>query len=280
MAGDGRANRVKVGEISISNEDRCVLIAGPCVLESRDLAFRVAEHLAGLNVERGIPVIFKSSYDKANRTSLSSYRGPGIEKGLEILREVKERFGLPLLTDIHLPEEAVPASQVVDILQIPAFLCRQTDIVVAAGATGLPVNLKKGQFVSPEAMLLVSRKVSGTGVMITERGTCFGHGDLVVDFRGIETMKRGGCPVIFDGTHSVQRPSLGTPTTLGVREFIEPLCRAAAAVGVAGFFLETHPDPSSALCDGPNMIPLAELDRLVVELVELDELRKRGGKVS
>ena len=250
------------------------VIAGPCVLEGDELNFRVADHLA--RVAERVPggIIFKASFDKANRSNRGAARGPGIEEGLAALARVRERSGLPVLTDVHLPEQCAPAAQVADVLQIPAFLCRQSDLLAAAGATGKPVNVKKGQWMHPEGMRGAVDKVRAgttTDVAVTERGTFFGYGDLVVDMRSFVRM-RAACdvPVIFDGTHSVQQPGRGDGgSSGGNREFIPPLTYAAVAAGANGLFLETHPDPEHAPSDGPNMLPLTDVAGVIDRAVEL-----------
>jgi 2-dehydro-3-deoxyphosphooctonate aldolase (KDO 8-P synthase) len=261
--------------------DALFLIAGPCQLEDDALNLRVAEHLARLAERVPGGIVFKASFDKANRSNAGATRGPGLEKGLEALARVRSATGLPVLTDVHLPEQCAPAGEVVDVLQIPAFLCRQTDLLVAAGATGKPVNVKKGQWMHPEGMRGALDKVrvgfaeaghaGAAEVAATERGTFFGYGDLVVDFRATPRM-RAACdaPVIFDATHSVQQPGRGEGgTSGGAREFIPSLTMAACAVGVDGLFMETHPDPARAPSDGPNMIPLHELDALIERAVDI-----------
>ncbi len=261
--------------------DRLFLIAGPCVVESDDLNFRVGDALARLAERVPGGIIYKASFDKANRSNSGAYRGPGMEEGLAALERVRARSGLPVLTDVHLPEQCATVASVVDFLQIPAFLCRQTDLLLAAGATGKPVNIKKGQWMEPEAMRGAVAKVreaaagaaadGSGGVAVTERGTFFGYGDLAVDMRSFARM-RAACaaPVIFDGTHSVQRPGRGEGgASGGAREFIPPLTLAALAAGADGLFLETHPDPDNAPSDGPNMIPLHELPALVERAVEV-----------
>ncbi len=257
-----------------------ILVAGPCVLESHKSVFKIAQALQEYNEDCTIEFYFKASFDKANRTSIDSFRGPGLDEGLEILQEIKERFGYKILTDIHLPEQADRVSEVADVLQIPAFLSRQTDLIVAAAKTPAIVNIKKGQFLAPGAMkhsvakVLKTRGFDGEanyedakkyGVWLTERGTTFGYGNLVVDMRSLVIM-REFAPVIFDATHSVQMPSNGEARSSGNSTFVRPLARAAAAVGVDGFFFETHFDPSIALSDGPNMIKLEELKRVVDEI--------------
>jgi 2-dehydro-3-deoxyphosphooctonate aldolase (KDO 8-P synthase) len=254
--------------------DAFFVIAGPCVIEDDDLNFRVADHLARLAERVPGGIIFKASYDKANRSNLGAARGPGIDAGLAALARVRERSGLPVLTDVHLPEQCAAAAQVADVLQIPAFLCRQSDLLLAAGATGKPVNVKKGQWMHPEGMRGAVDKVRAgatTELAVTERGTFFGYGDLVVDMRSFVRM-RAACnaPVIFDGTHSVQQPGRGEGgSSGGAREFIPPLTYAAVAAGADGLFLETHPDPAHAPSDGPNMLPLNELGTVIDRAVEL-----------
>ena len=255
-------------------KDRLFIIAGPCVIESKDLIFETAEKLKQISKELGFPLIFKSSYDKANRSSIKSFRGPGMEKGLQILKEVKERFALPVLTDIHSPEEAKEVAQVVDVLQVPAFLCRQTDIVLAASRTGKPVNIKKGQFLAPWDMRNVVEKFVSTGnkkLLLTERGVSFGYNNLVVDFRSFPIMQSFGYPVVFDVTHSLQLPGGLGNASGGQREFAPTLARAAVAAGVDGLFMEVHPEPEKALCDGPNMIKLSELETMLKEIKKIRE---------
>jgi 2-dehydro-3-deoxyphosphooctonate aldolase (KDO 8-P synthase) len=271
--------------------DALFLIAGPCVLETDALNLRVGEHLARLAERVPGGIIYKASFDKANRSNKDAARGPGLDEGLQALARVRDQTGLPILTDVHLPEQCAPAAEVVDVLQIPAFLCRQTDLLVAAGATGKPVNIKKGQWMHPEGMKGAVDKVRGalgpsrsglnaqrsTQIALTERGTFFGYGDLVVDMRGFARM-RAACnvPVIFDATHSVQQPGKGVGgASGGARDFIPPLAQAAVAAGADGLFMETHPEPDHAPSDGPNMIPLEKLDALVDRLVQLWELAKR-----
>ena len=269
--------------------DRLFLIAGPCVIEGDDLMFRVADHLAKLAHKVPGGIIFKASFDKANRSNPGAHRGPGLFEGLAALQRVRERTGLPVLTDVHLPEHCAEAALVADVLQIPAFLCRQTDLLEAAGATGLPVNVKKGQWMHPEGMVGAVRKVRAAHaattperdgsceIAVTERGTFFGYGDLVVDMRSFARMRQAcAVPVIFDATHSVQRPGQGVSgASGGAREFIPPLALAACAAGADGLFMETHPDPDSAPSDGPNMVPLRELDALVEKCVSAWELARR-----
>jgi 2-dehydro-3-deoxyphosphooctonate aldolase (KDO 8-P synthase) len=251
---------------------RPVLIAGPCVIENEKLCFRIAEFLTRTVARLGFSYVFKASYDKANRTSAKSFRGPGLEDGLRLLARVRAEFGVPVLTDVHTEEQARAAAGAVDILQIPAFLCRQTDLIVTAVQTGRIVNLKKGQFLSPMEMSKVVDKAvaaGGSRLMLTERGTTFGYNNLVADMRSIPIMKRPGFPVIFDATHSVQLPGGGGDKSSGQREFAPVLARAAAAAGADGFFIETHPHPDQALSDGPNMIPLADMPALLKGLMKV-----------
>jgi 2-dehydro-3-deoxyphosphooctonate aldolase (KDO 8-P synthase) len=249
------------------------LIAGPCVLEGLDLGLRVADHLAQLSERCGLPVVFKSSFDKANRSKVDSPRGPGIDEGLELLARIRATSGLPVLTDVHLPEQAKDAAEAVDVLQIPAFLCRQTDLILAAAGTGRPLNIKKGQWMAPEEMASVVGKARAGGaaeVLVTERGTFFGYGNLVVDMRSFARIRSAcGAPVVFDGTHSVQRPGLADGSSGGDPEHIPSLVRAAVAAGCDHLFLETHPSPLEAPSDGPNMLPLERLDELVDEVLAI-----------
>ena len=263
--------------------DRLFLIAGPCVVESDELNFRVGDHLARLAEKVPGGIVFKASFDKANRSNAGAFRGPGLHEGLAALERVRARTGLPILTDVHLPEQCAAAAQVADVLQIPAFLCRQTDLLVAAGRTGKPVNVKKGQWMHPEGVAGAVRKVRDAGnstseIAVTERGTFFGYGDLVVDMRSFSRMAAvTDCPVIFDATHSVQQPGKGEGgASGGVREMIPPLTLAAMAAGANGLFLETHPDPAHAPSDGPNMIPLAELDHLISRAIDIWATARAG----
>lgn len=251
---------------------RPFFILGPCVIESLDLCLAVADHLAELAGRLKVEIIFKASFDKANRTSPASFRGPGLQEGLRILERVRAASGLPVLSDIHTPDQAGPAGEVLDVIQIPAFLCRQTDLLAAAGRTGKPVNIKKGQFMSPEEMAHSAAKAQAAGgreIMLTERGTFFGYHDLVVDMRSLVTLSGLGHPVVFDASHSVQQPGRLGGCSGGQSGFIAPLARAAAAVGVDGLFLEVHPKPQEALCDGPNSLPLGDLEGLIVQLLRL-----------
>jgi 2-dehydro-3-deoxyphosphooctonate aldolase (KDO 8-P synthase) len=262
------------------------LIAGPCVVESRELQVEVAGRLKEITGKLGIPFIFKSSYDKANRSSGKSFRGLGMEQGLRILAEVKRQVGVPVLTDVHTEEEVKPVAAVVDVLQTPAFLCRQTDFIHAAASAGRPVNIKKGQFLSPEEMRNVVDKAreaaksaghSPDGILVCERGFSFGYGNLVSDMRSLAIMRNTGCPVVFDATHSVQLPGGQGTASGGQREFIPVLARAAVATGIAGLFMETHPNPEKALSDGPNAWPLPMMQGLLETLVEMDRLVKKNG---
>ncbi len=266
---------IHVGGVRIGGGAPLALVAGPCVIEDEGTTLQVAVELAQLSKRLGMGVVFKASFDKANRTSVKSYRGPGIEKGLEILARVKEETGLPLLTDIHCPKQAAPVAQVVDILQVPAFLCRQTDLLVAAGKTGKPVNVKKGQFMAPRDMRQAVDKVHSTGnanVLLTERGSTFGYNNLVVDMRSLAIMREIGVPVVFDATHSVQIPGGQGDASGGERQYVPLLARSAVAAGVDAVFLEVHPCPDKALCDGANSWPLEELEELVKGLQEIDRL--------
>ncbi|MBF0176593.1 MAG: 3-deoxy-8-phosphooctulonate synthase [Magnetococcales bacterium] len=277
MAAETLPRIVSVGPVLFGQQCPLAIIAGPCVIEGREFALRCAEQLLKISVRLGVPMVFKSSFDKANRTSLNGFRGVGMEEGLSILQAVRERTGLPVVTDVHDAPQARSVANVVDMLQTPAFLCRQTDFIQAVAATGCPVNLKKGQFLAPEDMARVAEKAASTGndkLLLCERGTTFGYRDLVVDMRALAVMATTGYPVIFDATHSVQRPGGMGSASGGERRFVTPLARAAVAVGVAGIFLETHPDPDQAPCDGPNMVPLAELEPFLASLKRLDEVQK------
>lgn len=257
---------------TLAAPEHLVLIAGPCVIENQKLCFQVAETLQRACQRLQIDYVFKASYDKANRTSGTSFRGPGLKAGLKVLSAVRAKFGVPVLTDVHTAEQVAQAARVVDILQIPAFLCRQTDLINAAARTGRIVNIKKGQFLSPTEMGQVIDKAKGAGasrILVTERGTTFGYNNLVADMRGIPIMKRFGFPVIFDATHSVQLPGGGGDRSAGQREFAPVLARSALAAGADGLFIETHPNPSKALSDGPNMIPLAELPGLLPGFIKI-----------
>lgn len=255
--------------------DQLFFIIGPCAIEGRTQTLEAAWAIAEIANRLGTTIVFKSSFDKANRTSLTGFRGVGMAKGLEILSDVRETTGLPVVTDIHTPEQAAPVAAVVDMLQIPAFLCRQTDILISAASTGKPLNIKKGQFLSPWDMRYVCEKVASINqrFFVCERGSCFGYNNLVVDMRSLEIMK-DFAPVVFDATHSVQLPGVGGKSD-GQRQFVAPLARAAVAIGVAGVFLESHPNPDAAPCDGPNMLPLLSLEDLCRELLEVNALVKR-----
>jgi 2-dehydro-3-deoxyphosphooctonate aldolase (KDO 8-P synthase) len=263
--------------IRISNSAGLTLIAGPCVIETKELTIKIASELGSIAAGLGIPFIFKASYDKANRSSAGSFRGPGLKKGVEILKAVKKELGIPVLTDVHAVSEVPTAARVADILQVPAFLCRQTDLVVACAKTGLPVNVKKGQFVAPEDMVNIIKKAesaSNRNIMLTERGASFGYHNLVVDMRSIPQMKNTGYPVIFDATHSVQLPGQRGGSSGGQREYILPLSRASVSLGIAGLFLEVHPDPSKARSDGPNSLSLRELPGFLRKIMALDRFVK------
>jgi len=243
------------------------------VIESRDLVEEICGTAQQICQELGIGYVFKASFDKANRTSVDSFRGPGLDAGLDILRDLRSRFGVPVTTDVHLPEQCAEVGAVVDLIQIPAFLCRQTDLLLEAGRTGRPVNIKKGQFMAPLGMQYAARKAEGagaSGVILTERGTSFGHGDLVVDMRGLQAMRELGYPVCFDATHSVQRPSSGEATSGGARHHVPALSRAAVAVGIDALFAEIHPAPSQALSDGPNMLPLGSLRAYLKDVLAIE----------
>ena len=273
-----QTRHVQIGDLTLGNDRPLVLIAGPCVLESRAHALEMSRALAEMAAKLGIGLIYKTPFDKANRTSLKSDRGLGLEEGLPILAEVRAVSGLPVLTDVHAPEQCAPVAEVVDVLQIPAFLCRQTDLLVAAAQTGKAINVKKGQFLAPWDMKNVVAKIDGAGntnVLVTERGASFGYNTLVSDMRALPIMAaETGCPVVFDATHSVQQPGGQGTTTGGQREFVPVLARAAVAVGVAAVFMETHQDPDNAPSDGPNMVPLEEMPALIETLLEFDRIAK------
>jgi 2-dehydro-3-deoxyphosphooctonate aldolase (KDO 8-P synthase) len=271
---------VSVGKTKFGNDLPLALMAGPCVLESRSHALEMASALKDIADRLGLGLVYKSSFDKANRTSAGSARGLGLKKALPIFAEVREVTGLPVVTDVHEPDHCAAAAEAVDVLQIPAFLCRQTDLLVAAATTGKPVNVKKGQFLAPWNMRHVVAKVVGAGnpnVLVTERGVSFGYNTLVSDMRALPILAETGAPVIFDATHSVQQPGGQGNSSGGDRRFVPVLARAAVAVGVAGLFIETHQDPDHAPSDGPNMVPLKELEPLLAELMEIDRLTKRSG---
>ncbi|NHK28884.1 3-deoxy-8-phosphooctulonate synthase [Parvularcula flava] len=271
--------KANAGDVQIGNHLPFMLFAGPCAMESREHALEVASAIKEITTELGIGFVYKTSFDKANRTSLSSARGVGLDDALPVFAEIRETLGVPVLTDIHERAQCKPVAEVVDVLQIPAFLCRQTDLLLAAAETGRVVKIKKGQFLAPWDMKNVVKKVTDAGnpnVLITERGASFGYNTLVTDFRGVPTMARDtGAPIIFDATHSVQQPGGQGGTSGGQREMVPTLARAAVAVGVAGIFAETHPDPDNAPSDGPNMIPLHLLKQFLTELKEIDALTKK-----
>ena len=259
------------------------LLAGPCVIESEDFTLKMAEGIKAVCDRLGVNLIFKSSFDKANRTSISSFRGQAMEKGLTILNRVKQEVGVPVVTDIHESYQAAPVAEVVDLLQIPAFLCRQTDLLLAAAATGKAINVKKGQFLAPWDMKNVVKKLEDGGakdILLTERGTSFGYNALVVDFRGLPQMREFGYPVVFDATHSVQMPGGQGNTSGGQREFVPYLARAAAAIGIDALFMEVHENPDQALSDGPNMIPLSQLEAVLTQIVRVREALNSGPKVD
>ena len=277
-ANTGAAPVVSVGKVKFGNDLPISIIAGPCALESRAHAIEVATALKEIAGRLGIGLVFKSSFDKANRTSGSTGRGVGLAQALPVFAEIRSSLGLPVLTDVHEPAQCAEAAQAVDILQIPAFLCRQTDLLLAAAATGKVVNVKKGQFLAPWDMVNAVSKITGGGnpnVLLTERGASFGYNTLISDMRALPIMARTGAPVIFDATHSVQQPGGQGASSGGQREFVPVLARAAVAVGVAGVFIETHPDPDSAPSDGPNMVPLREFEALVKRLMDFDALSKK-----
>ncbi|WP_319568596.1 3-deoxy-8-phosphooctulonate synthase [Cohaesibacter marisflavi] len=268
---------VSAGAVQFGNNLPLAVMAGPCQMESRDHALEMAAALKEISDNLNIGIVYKSSFDKANRTSLKSQRGIGLDKALPIFAEIKETYGLPIVTDIHETEQCAKVAEVADILQIPAFLCRQTDLLVAAAKTGAVINVKKGQFLAPWDMRNVAAKIVDSGnanVMLTDRGTSFGYNTLVTDMRGLPIMAQTGAPVIFDATHSVQQPGGQGETSGGQREFVPVLARAAVAVGVAGLFIETHEDPDRAPSDGPNMVPIKELEKLLAQLQKFDAIAK------
>ncbi|MDD9922091.1 MAG: 3-deoxy-8-phosphooctulonate synthase [Boseongicola sp.] len=273
-------NPVSVKDITVSNDGPLTLISGPCQLESLDHARMLAENLVSITSELGIGYVFKASFDKANRSSLSGKRGVGLDEGLSILSKIGEEFGCPVLTDVHDVSQCSPTSQAVDILQIPAFLCRQTDLLLAAGETGSAVNVKKGQFLAPWDIQNIVDKVESTGnkkILLTERGASFGYNMLVSDMRSLPIMAQTGYPVVFDATHSVQLPGGQGTSSGGQAEFVPPLARAAVAVGVGGVFIETHEEPARSPSDGPNMVALSEMPALLKRLKALDDITKSGG---
>jgi 2-dehydro-3-deoxyphosphooctonate aldolase (KDO 8-P synthase) len=270
---------VRIGNVTAANDAPLVVFAGPCAMESRAHALEMASALKEIAGRVGFGLIYKSSFDKANRTSLSSARGVGLAEALPVFAEIRESLGLPVVTDVHSAEQCAPVGEAVDVLQIPAFLCRQTDLLIAAAKTGKVVKVKKGQFLAPWDMKNVVAKVAGAGnpnILLTERGVSFGYNTLISDMRALPVMAETGCPVIFDATHSVQQPGGQGGSSGGQREFVPVLARAAVAVGVAGVFIETHENPDHAPSDGPNMVPLTEFERLMRELMAFDRLRKSG----
>ncbi|MBT2188574.1 3-deoxy-8-phosphooctulonate synthase [Sphingobium sp. H33] len=271
---------VTIGQIEVANDRPLALIAGPCAMQSRAHALETAQALVEMTAAIGMPLIYKSSFDKANRTSANAPRGIGLAKALDIFAEVKERFGCPVITDVHENGHCAPVAEVVDVLQIPAFLCRQTDLLLAAAATGRAINVKKGQFLAPWDMANVAAKVRSTGndrILLTERGASFGYNTLVSDMRALPILAETGCPIVFDATHSVQQPGGQGTSSGGERRFVPVLARAAVAIGVAAVFIETHEDPDNAPSDGPNMVPLDELPALLADLQAFDALAKRIG---
>lgn len=265
---------ITIGQYKVGLDMPLLLIAGPCVIESESLVFEVAGHMQEITAKLKIPYIFKASFDKANRSSHGSFRGVGIDTGLAILQKVKQQLDLPILTDVHEDTPLMEVASVVDVMQTPAFLCRQTNFIQSVAACGLPVNIKKGQFLSPWEMKQVVQKARAMGnsqLMVCERGTCFGYNNLITDIRSLVIMRETECPVIFDATHSVQLPGAGGSHSGGQREFIPALARAAVAVGISGLFMETHPRPQEALSDGPNSWPLSQMESLLEQLVQLDQ---------
>lgn len=268
---------IQVGKLAISNDNPMVLLGGMNVLESRDLALRIAEHYVEITQKLNIPYVFKASFDKANRSSLHSYRGPGLDEGLKILQEIKQTFQVPVITDVHQPSQAAPAAEVCDIIQLPAFLSRQTDLVQAMAATGAVINIKKAQFLAPQEMQHILHKCEEAGndqLMLCERGTSFGYNNLVVDMLGFTIMKEFGYPVIFDATHALQMPGGRADSADGRRAMAAQLARAGLSQGIAGLFLEAHPDPDQAKCDGPCALPLAKLEGYLTQMKALDSLIK------
>ena len=274
-----KVREVKITDTITVGNSEIFLIAGPCVIESEDLVMEVAGKMKEITEKQGIKYVFKASFDKANRTSINSFRGPGLEKGLEILSRVKSKYNLPIATDIHEPWQCKEASKVIDILQIPAFLCRQTDLLIAAAETGKAVNIKKGQFLAPWDMKNVIKKFEEVGnpnIMLCERGTTFGYNNLVVDMRALLEMRKLGYPIVFDATHSVQIPGGQGETTGGNREYVYPLMRSAAAIGIDGIFAEVHPDPDNAMSDGPNMLRLDKIEEVLKSVKKFDNIVKNN----
>ena len=268
---------VRVGEAIFGGGRPLVLIAGPCVIETLEHTLRTAEALRGIAARLGIGLVFKASYDKANRTSVTAFRGPGLAAGLQILARVKSEVGLPVLSDVHDISQVAPAAEVLDVLQIPAFLCRQTDLLAAAGATGKVINVKKGQFLAPWDMKNAVGKLEAVGnrnILLTERGASFGYNNLVVDMRALPIMRESGCPVIFDATHAVQLPGGAGSASAGQRQYVGALSRAAAGAGIDGLFWEVHEDPDRALCDGPNSLPLAQVEQQLAQILAIDAIVK------
>ena len=266
--------QVKVGTIAIGGKNPVVLIAGPCVIEGGEKTYALARKLKKIAAQAAVPLIFKASYDKANRTSVKSFRGPGLKEGLKILAQIRKQVGIPVLSDVHRFEEIGPAAEVLDVLQIPAFLSRQTDFIIEVARTGKPVNVKKGQFLSPYDVAFIIEKVIGAGnskLLITERGSTFGYHNLVVDMRALVILREFGYPVVFDATHSVQLPGGKGDASGGERKFVAPLARAATAVGIDALFLEVHENPDEALCDGPNSLPLSDLSLLLKEIARIGD---------
>lgn len=269
--------KLKLKDFEIGG-DKLTILAGPCAAESMEILDETAKGLKEITKKLDINFVFKSSFDKANRSSINSYRGPGLEKGLEMLQAIKSKYGMPIVTDIHTPDQAEPVSEVADILQIPAFLCRQTDLLVAAAKTGKIVNIKKGQFLAPEQMGPLVKKVEDSGnnnILLTDRGTSFGYNNLVVDFRAIPIMLEFGYPIVFDATHSVQLPGANGTSSGGDRRFVPPLAKAAMAAGANALFFEVHPDPDKALCDGPNMIALKDAEELFKQCKDIFEIVRK-----
>ena len=270
--------KVNIGKVTVGGGAPLVLIAGPCVIEGKERTLKIGREIRAIADRLGMPYIFKASFDKANRSSFHAFRGPGLTEGLQILAQIKQELGVPVLSDIHEAAQAQAASAVLDVLQIPAFLCRQTDLLHAAAQTGLPVNVKKGQFLSPAEMKNVVDKLEESGcraILLTERGSSFGYNNLVVDMRSLSIMRSFGYPVVFDATHSVQLPGGGGDRSAGQREFAPVLARAAAAVGMDALFLEVHDDPAQALSDGPNMVPVAELEAVLTQVLAIDQAARR-----
>ena len=267
-------SKVKIGAVTVGGGEPLVLIAGPCVIEGAERTLKIGRAIRDITNRLGIPYIFKASFDKANRSSFSAFRGPGLVDGLQILADIKRELAVPVLSDIHETLQVTPAAAVLDVLQIPAFLCRQTDLLHAAAVSGLPVNVKKGQFLSPSEMKNVVNKLEQSGchsILLTERGSSFGYNNLVVDMRSLSILRSYGYPVVFDATHSVQLPGGGGDRSAGQREFVPVLARAAAAVGIDALFLEVHDDPAQALSDGPNMVPVGELETLLTQVLAVDQ---------